>query len=158
MENNLKLNGYLALEIGDFQFKKIGKILEFNGFKIDPSKVFSVIGKAGSVIKEIIEKFENLANEYNVGLVNRGIKKSSKTDNGFLRMLKKVKGKPHKLQYIPVKTLNPSGMDYWTYRISFIKSRLNQMKNFSVPLYYTHGKYKGLPTPQHLILILHLSF
>jgi polyribonucleotide nucleotidyltransferase len=27
-------------------------------FKIDPSKVFSVIGKAGSVIKEIIEKFE----------------------------------------------------------------------------------------------------
>jgi polyribonucleotide nucleotidyltransferase len=27
-------------------------------FKIDPSKVFAVIGKAGSVIKEIIEKFE----------------------------------------------------------------------------------------------------
>ncbi|HIP12205.1 MAG TPA: polyribonucleotide nucleotidyltransferase [Arcobacter sp.] len=27
-------------------------------FKIDPSKVFSVIGKAGSVIREIIEKFE----------------------------------------------------------------------------------------------------
>jgi len=27
-------------------------------FRIDPSKVFSVIGKAGSVIKEIIEKFE----------------------------------------------------------------------------------------------------
>jgi polyribonucleotide nucleotidyltransferase len=27
-------------------------------FKIDPSKVFAVIGKAGSVIREIIEKFE----------------------------------------------------------------------------------------------------
>lgn len=27
-------------------------------FKIDPSKIFAVIGKAGSVIKEIIEKFE----------------------------------------------------------------------------------------------------
>lgn len=104
---------------------------------------------------EIIEKFENLANEYNVGLVSRGIKKSSKTDNGFLQMLKKVKGKSHKLQYIPVKASNPSGMDYWSYRLSFIKSRLNQMKNSSTSLYYTQGKYKGLPTPQHLILILH---
>lgn len=104
---------------------------------------------------EIIKKFEKLANEYNVGLVSRGIKKSSKTDNGFFQMLKKVKGKSHKLQYIPVKSTNPSGMDYWSYRIGFIKSRLNQIKNSSTPLYYTQGKYKGLPTPQHLILILH---
>jgi hypothetical protein len=104
---------------------------------------------------EIIKKFENLADEYNVGLVSRGIKKSSKTDNGFLQMLKKVKGKSHKLQYIPVKVSYPSGMDYWSYRIGFIKSRLGQMKNSSTPLYYTQGKYKGLPTPQHLILILH---
>ena len=104
---------------------------------------------------DVIKKFENLANEYNIGLVCRGIKKSSKTDNGFLQMFKKVNGKSYKLQYIPVKTSNPSGMDYWSYRIGFIKSRLGQMKKSSTPLYYTQGKYKGLPTKQHLILILH---
>jgi hypothetical protein len=46
-------------------------------------------------------------------------------------------------------------MDYWSYRIGFIKSRLGQMKNTHTPLYYSQGKYKGLPTKQHLILILH---
>lgn len=104
---------------------------------------------------EIIKKFESLANKYNVGLVIRGIKKSSKTDNGFLQMYKFIKGKGYKLQYIPVKASNPSGMDYWSYRISFIKSRLANMKNNNTRLYYTQGKYKGLPTKQHLILILH---
>lgn len=39
LKNNLKLNGYLALEIGDFQFKKIGKMLELNGFKIEDTFV-----------------------------------------------------------------------------------------------------------------------
>lgn len=104
---------------------------------------------------EVIKKFENLANEYNIGLVCRGIKKSSKIDSGFLQMFKKVNGKSYKLQYIPVKATNPSGMDYWSYRIIFIKSILVQMKNLSIPLYYNKGKYKGLPTKQHLILILH---
>lgn len=104
---------------------------------------------------EIIKKFENLANEYNIGLVNRGINQSSKTDNGFLWMFKSVEGKSYKLQYIPIKISNPSGMDYWSYRIGFIKSRLGQMKNTQIPLYYSQGKYKGLPTKQHLILILH---
>jgi hypothetical protein len=104
---------------------------------------------------KIIKKFENLAIEYNIELVSGKIKKSSKTDNGFLQMFKKVNGKSYKLQYIPVKATNPSGMDYWSYRIDEIKSRLKQMKNSSTPLYYTQGKYKGLPTPQHLILILY---
>jgi hypothetical protein len=49
---------------------------------------------------EIIKKFENLANEYNIGLVSRGINPSSKTDNGFLWMFNSVKGKSYKLQYI----------------------------------------------------------
>ena len=33
-KNNLKLNGYLALEIGDNQFKKIQRLLSLNGFII----------------------------------------------------------------------------------------------------------------------------
>jgi len=33
-KNNLKLNGYLAFEIGDNQFKKLQKLLSQNGFII----------------------------------------------------------------------------------------------------------------------------
>lgn len=104
---------------------------------------------------EIIKKYEKLADIYKVGEVSRGIKSSTKTDKGFYQMYKKVKGKSHKLQYIPVKYNKPDGQDYWSYRIGFIKSRLGQMKKSNTSLYYLEGKYKGLPTKQHLILILH---
>jgi hypothetical protein len=104
---------------------------------------------------ETVSQFEKLANEYKVGEVSRGIKKSTKTDKGFFQMYKFVKGKAYKLQYIPVKENKPEGQDYWSYRINFINSRLAQMKKFNTPLYYTEGKYKGLPTKQHLVLILH---
>jgi hypothetical protein len=104
---------------------------------------------------ETIEQFEKLAGEYKVGEVSRGIKKSTKTDKGFYQMYKFVKGKPYKLQYIPIKENKPEGQDYWSYRIGFIKSRLAQMKKSNTPLYYKDGKNKGLPTKQHLVLILH---
>jgi len=102
-----------------------------------------------------INKFIVLASEYEVGEVSRGIKQSTKTDKGFYQIYKEVGGKSHKLQYIPIKENKPNGQDYWSYRITFIKSRLGQMKKKNDLLYYTKGKYKGLPTKQHLILILH---
>lgn len=104
---------------------------------------------------DIIKKFEKLADEYNVSKVARGLVKGTKTDEGFLKMYKKVNGNSHKLQYIPIKKNNPNGNDYYSYRISFIKARLAQIKNNNTPLYYNDGDYKGLPTKQHLILILH---
>jgi hypothetical protein len=103
---------------------------------------------------DIIKSYEKLADIYKVSEVARGIKKGSRTDQGFLKILKSVTH-PNKLQYIPVKNKNPQGQDYWSYRISFINSRLGQMKKAKTPLFYTEGKYKGLPTKQHVILILH---
>ena len=70
-------------------------------------------------------------------------------------MYKEVNGKANKLQYIPIKANKPEGQDYWSYRIGFINSRLGQMKKQKTPLYYKDGKYKGYPTKQHIILILH---
>lgn len=102
-----------------------------------------------------INKFIELASEYKVGEVSRGIKPSTKTDKGFYQMYKEVGGKSYKLQYVPVKENKPNGQDYWSYRITFIKSRLGQMKKANTQLYVLEGKYKGLPTKQHLILILH---
>ena len=102
-----------------------------------------------------IAKYEKIANLYGVSEVARGIKKSSKTDKGFLEMYKEVKGKPNKLQYIPVKLNQPDKQDYWSYRIGFLNSRLGQIKKAKTPLYYNNGKYAGLPTKQHIILIMH---
>ena len=68
-----------------------------------------------------IKKYEKIANIYKVSEVARGIKKGSKTDKSFLQMYKKVNGKSHKLQYIPVKLNKPEGQDYWSYRIGFIQ-------------------------------------
>ncbi len=102
-----------------------------------------------------IAKYEKIAELYGVSEVARGLKKGTRTDEGFLAMYKKVGGKANKLQYIPVKNKKPEGQDYWSYRISFLNSRMGQIKHGKTPLYYTEGKFKGLPTKQHIIVILH---
>lgn len=99
-------------------------------------------------------KYEKIAEEYGVSEVARGLIPSTKTDEGFLKVYKRVK-KPHKLQYIPIKQSRPQGQDYYSFRNSFIKSRLGQMKASNAPLFYKEGKYKGLPTKQHIILIMY---
>ena len=68
-------------------------------------------------------KYEKIAEEYGVSKVARGLMPSTKTDEGFLEVYKKVQS-PHKLQYIPVKKNKPDGQDYYSFRNSFIKSRL----------------------------------
>ena len=111
-----------------------------------------------------IEKYEKIAEIYGLSEVARGIKKGTKTDKGFLQMYKEVGGKANKLQYIPIKLNKPEGLDYWSYRIRFINSKLglfesekkfHQTKKKKIPLYYTKGRFTGLPTKQHIILILH---
>jgi hypothetical protein len=99
-------------------------------------------------------KYEKIAKLYGVSKVARGLMPSTKTDEGFLKVYKKVQS-PHKLQYIPVMKNKPEGQDYYSFRNSFIKSRLGQMKASKTPLFYTEGKYKGLPTKQHIILIMY---
>ena len=102
-----------------------------------------------------ISKYEKIAELYGVSQVARGLKKGTRTDEEFLKMYKKVGGKAYKLQYIPVKKNRPEGNDYFSYRINFINSRMGQIKQAKTPLYYTEGKFKGLPTKQHIILIMH---
>jgi hypothetical protein len=103
---------------------------------------------------ETIIKYEKIAEEYGVSEVARGLKPSIKSDEGFLKVYKRVK-KPYKLQYMPIKKSRPQGQDYYSFRNSFIKSRLGQMKAAKTKLFYTEGKYKGLPTKQHIILIMY---
>jgi hypothetical protein len=107
---------------------------------------------------KIISKYEKIAELYGVSEVARGLKKGTRTDEGFLKMYKKVGGKANKLQYIPVKIkiINKmEGQDYYSYRVSFLNSRMGQIKHAKTGLYYTEGKFKGMPTKQHIILIMH---
>lgn len=105
-------------------------------------------------LNKVLE-YEKMAQELGILQVTIGEKPSEKSDKGFLQMYKIVEGNKYKLQYIPIKLNKPESMDYWSYRINFIKSHLTQMKKSNIPLFYTSGKYKGKPTKQHLILIMY---
>ena len=100
---------------------------------------------------DIVKKYEKLAEEYDISHVARGIKKPTKTDEGFLVIYKKYKGKKSKLPFIPVFKDKHAGQDYDSYRESFLNSRLGQMKHAKTKLYNDDG----LPTKQHIILIMH---
>ena len=104
---------------------------------------------------DLVKTYEKLADEYNISRVARGLKPPSKTSRGFLEVYKKARGKKAKLPFIPTFKDNPEGQDYDSYIESFLNARLGQMKAAKTKLYYTSGKYKGLPTKQHVILIMH---
>jgi hypothetical protein len=100
---------------------------------------------------DIVKKYEKLADHYDISHVARGLKKPTKTDTGFLVIYKKCKGHKNKLPFIPVFKNKPNGMDYDVYREKFINSRLGQIKHGGIELYTK----QGLPTKQHVILIMH---
>ena len=89
---------------------------------------------------DIIASYEKLTDKYNI---NDKYKE-------FLKIYKKIK-KPYKLQYI----LANNNEDFYSLRNSLIKSILQKIKENNNKLFYTSGKNIGLPTKNHLILILH---
>jgi len=89
---------------------------------------------------DVIASYEKLTDEYNI---------NDKYKN-FLKIYKKIK-KPYKLQYM----LANNNEDYYSFRINLIKSILQKIKQNNNKLFYTSGKNIGLPTRNHLILILH---
>lgn len=99
---------------------------------------------------DLVKQYEKLAEKYDISHVARGLKKPTKTEKGFLVMYKKY-GKA-KLPFIPVFKNRPEGMDYDSYREKFINSRMGQIKHAHIKLY---DDITGLPTKQHVILIMH---
>jgi len=94
---------------------------------------------------EQIKKYEKIAKIYKINDIHKK----------FLEIYKDVDGLKNKLQYIPINEDKPDGKDYWSYRIKFINNKLEQIKRLNIPLYHIDGKYEGLPTKYHIILILH---
>ncbi len=116
---------------------------------IDAMKIFKSWLKSYKKLKEkeldysflslsIIKKYEKLIDEY--GINNK---------YNFLKIYKKIKS-PYKLQYVLINKNKPSGYDYYSFRNYYIKSKLKKLNK----LFYEKGKYKGLPTKNHLKLIM----
>jgi hypothetical protein len=103
---------------------------------------------------KIINVYEKLANEYNISRVARGLDKANKTDEGFLVVYRKVKGDSRKMPYQLINKNKPRGLDWDKMRYNFINSRLGQIKHSKVGLYNKSGKYEGLPSVQHTVLIM----
>ena len=89
---------------------------------------------------EVISSYEKLVDIYNI----------NDKYKDFLKVYKKIK-KSYKLQYI----LANNEEDFYSFRINLIKSILQKIKQNNNKLFYTSGKNAGLPTKNHLLLILH---
>lgn len=102
----------------------------------------------------IVQKFQKLAEYYNISKVARGLEKPKSTDVGFLNIYKKYKKNPEKLMLIPVREKNPNGAKWDKTRTNRLNAKLGQMKKMKIKLYHTEGILKGLPTKMHTILIM----
>lgn len=103
---------------------------------------------------KLINAYEKLGDKYNISRVARGLDKATKTDEGFLVVYRRVKGNAQKMPYQLIHKNKPMGLDWDKSRYNFINSRLGQIKHSKVGLYNKTGKYDGLPTIQHTVLIM----
>ena len=102
----------------------------------------------------IVQKFQKLAEYYNISKVARGLEKPKTSDVGFLNVYKKNKNNPNKLNFIPVKKNKPNGTNWNKTRINRLNAKIGQIKKMKIKLYHTDGKLKGIPTKMHTILIM----
>lgn len=103
---------------------------------------------------KFLKPFEKLSDERKVSEVARGVKKSGVSDMGFMEAYHKVKGNPGKLIDFNIKKSNPEGTDWWKRRRDFNTRHLAQMRKNNRDFFEKSGKYKYLPTRQHLGLLM----
>lgn len=140
-----------------YQFDVINTM--YNRAKYHPNKTPDM-DKAMEVFTKWLSKYKSEKDKEDkkypwlpLDVVNkyRTLNINNKINEDFIIMYKKVNGKAHRLQYIPVEKNKPEDFDYWSYRIYIINKILDKIKSTNKPLY----KKNGLPTKLHLTLILH---
>ena len=102
----------------------------------------------------LINKYEKLADYYNISLKSRGIEKPTTSDEGFLIIYRKLKGNIKKLKKSPIKKNNPNGDNWYNKRNSQIKAKYNQAKKMKLKLFHDDGPLNGLPTKIHTNMIM----
>lgn len=99
---------------------------------------------------KLVNKYEKLANYYNVSRKCRGLEKSTWSDIGFLQAYNIVKGDLEKLKLMPCRKDKPNGVNWYNKRISQVKAKLGQIKSMKLKLF----EENGLPTVIHTNLIM----
>jgi hypothetical protein len=102
----------------------------------------------------LIDKYEKMAEYYNISRKARGLEKPTTSDKGFLVVYRDVKGNQNALKTIPVKANKPDGDNWYNKRESQVKAKYGQMKKMGIKLFHEDGKLKGLPTKMHVNMIM----
>ncbi len=103
---------------------------------------------------DLINKYEKLADYYNVSRKARGLEKPTTSDEGFLIVYRRIKGDSKKLKDIPCKKSKPDGVNWERKREIEVSGKYGQMKKMKIPLYHTSGELEGLPTVMHINMIM----
>lgn len=102
----------------------------------------------------IINKFEKLAEYYNISRKARGLEKPTTSDEGFLVVFRRVNGNGNKLKNIPCRKNKPDGVNWERKRVVEVSGKLGQSKRMKLPLFHGSGPLKGLPTKIHINMIM----
>ncbi len=103
---------------------------------------------------ELVNKYEKLAEYYNVSRKARGLEKPTTSDEGFLVVYRKMKGNGNKMKNIPCRKDKPEGVDWDRKRIVEVSGKMGQAKSMKLDLFHKSGKLKGLPTIIHINMIM----
>ena len=100
-----------------------------------------------------INKYEKLADEYNISRVSRGLDKSTKSDMGLLVAYKKL-GKSGMLKTPIFANKSDHIITYDQLRTNWLNARMGQLKKMHIPLYTISKNGQKLPTKFHLTMIM----
>ena len=102
----------------------------------------------------LIRSYEKLAIYYNISLKARGLEKSKTSDDGFLVVYRKLKGKINKLKKCPIQKNKPNGENWYNKRNNQVKAKFSQSKKMKLKLFHDTGELKDLPTKIHVNMIM----
>ena len=102
----------------------------------------------------IVNSYEKLADYYNVSRKARGLEKPSTSDEGFLVIYRKVKGKEKLMKTIPCRKDKKNGVNWERKREIELLGKLGQAKKMKLDFFHKTGSLKGLPTKIHINMIM----
>ena len=102
----------------------------------------------------LVNSYEELAEYYNVSLKARGLEKPTTSDEGFLVVYRKVKGKEDLMKNIPCRKEKQNGVNWDRKREIVVSGKLGQAKSMKLDFFQKSGPLKGLPTVIHVNMIM----
>ena len=103
---------------------------------------------------ELVNKYEKLADYYNVSRKARGLEKPTTSNEGFLVVYRKVKGNKNLIKNIPCKKSKKNGIHWDRKREIEVSGKIGQAKRMKLDYFHKEGLLKGLPTKIHTNMIM----